>query len=245
MRYYWKTSVFLLMVLTVCLLSPQKLPAEFYRFVDKNGQLHFVDDQSKIPPEYRDNITVYKEKHDHLSEKERSIQLKKEEKRAEKIRIQRAAEEELLKKRQLIKAREQQKIAKEKKIKSSQTKVTIDGIRILVPVKLGYKGKEVEALLLLDTGASITTIHQQVADQLSITYTKRAEAKVVSGKMINFKIAKLSHIKVGPFKLENKIVGIIKHKGPSFGYKGLLGMNFLRHYEYSVDFDEQVINWKQ
>ncbi|MBW1752533.1 MAG: hypothetical protein JRJ46_05410, partial [Deltaproteobacteria bacterium] len=176
MRYNSKTVAFLWILLALSLLFPLKLSAEFYKYLDKEGKLHFVDDQSKIPPEYRNNITVYKEKYDHLSEKEKVDNLKTDAKKAEETRKRRAAEEELLRKNKLIIKRQQKKIAKENFLKSLQTKVVIDGNRVLVPVKLGYRGKEVEATLLLDTGATITTMHQHIADQLYITQTKKAEA---------------------------------------------------------------------
>ena len=144
----------------------------------------------------------------------------------------------------MINKRQQQKVAKEKYLQSLQTIVAIDGNRVLVPVKLGYRGKEVEVTLLLDTGASITTVHQQIADQLYITQTKKAAAKVISGKILDFKTAKISYIKVGPLKLDIPLVGIIKHKGPAVSHNGLLGMDFLRHFDYSIDFEKGVIEWK-
>jgi predicted aspartyl protease len=244
MNYNKKTSAFACILLAISLLLPLKLSAEFYKYLDKEGKLHFVDDQSMIPPEYKNNITVYKEKYDHLSEKEKVDKLKTDSKSAEETRKRRAAEEELLRKNELVNKRQQQKVAKEKYLQSLQTIVAIDGNRVLVPVKLGYRGKEVEVTLLLDTGASITTVHQQIADQLYITRTKKAEAKVISGKILDFKTAKISYIKVGPLKLDIPLVGIIKHKGPAVSHNGLLGMDFLRHFDYSIDFEKGVIEWK-
>jgi predicted aspartyl protease len=67
---------------------------------------------------------------------------------------------------------------------------------------------------------------------------------VVGGKSIATEVTKLNYLKVGPFKKEGIYAGIIEHKGPPVAHKGLLGMNFLRDYEYKIDFQRQVIKWR-
>ena len=37
------------------LLIPSQVRSEFFRYVDKDGKVHYVDDMSRIPPEYRDD----------------------------------------------------------------------------------------------------------------------------------------------------------------------------------------------
>ena len=48
-------------VLAGCLLLALPVSAEFYKYVDKNGVTRFVDDLSKIPPEYQDAHQSYQE----------------------------------------------------------------------------------------------------------------------------------------------------------------------------------------
>jgi hypothetical protein len=63
------------------LLYPLNLQAEFYKYVDKEGRTFYVDDLSRVPPEYLDQVNVYKEKYDHLPEGERKSRLEQEQQR--------------------------------------------------------------------------------------------------------------------------------------------------------------------
>jgi len=125
-----------------------------------------------------------------------------------------------------------------------ETQVIIRGNQVLVPVILGYRGRQAEALLLLDTGASITVLHQEIANQLNIKQVQRAMLLTLGGESIPAYVAKLNFARLGPHQKENIYAGIIEYKGPKVAYQGLLGMNFLRNIEYGIDFKKQAIKWK-
>lgn len=237
------------LVLVLCLLvcwSPI-VRAEFYRYVDEEGNIFYVDDLSRVPEKYRNQVNVYLEKYDNLSGEEKSQALQREEEQLRQQEELHRQEIERLQQAQAIEEEENRKKAEaaKKLLEIAETKVIREGNRILIPVTVNNDGIEIVVNLLLDTGASQIVLNRKVADQLSIITLKRGLAQVAGGSSISTQVGKVSYIKVGPFTMEDASVLIIPHEGVPVNYSGLLGMNFLKQVEYSIDYKNQVIRWKR
>jgi predicted aspartyl protease len=224
------------------------LRAEFYKYVDEEGNIFYVDDIYSIPEKYRNQIKVYRERYDNLAGEERSraLQRENEDLREKEQEHQRQIEERLLQTQQIEEEerRQQAEAARQKLLEQTETKVILEGNRILVPVMFNNNGVELEVTLLLDTGASQIVLNRSVADQLNVVTLKKGLAQVAGGSNIYTELGRVSYVKVGPFKMEDAGVIIIAHEGAPVNYSGLLGMNFLKNVEYSIDYKNQVIRWK-
>ena len=126
------------------------------------------------------------------------------------------------------------------------TKVKIRGNTVLVPVTLAYGGYDVNVHLVLDTGASKTTINTEVAEQLTLDLSraKKARVQVAGGAVLEARMVKMNSVTVGPHTKRNWDILVVSHKGPAAGHDGLLGMDMLRGLKYRVDFNKQVIVWE-
>jgi len=125
------------------------------------------------------------------------------------------------------------------------TKVVIKGNQILVPVKITHGREEADINLLMDTGASGTAIHSEIADQLYINLYKaqKAQAGIVGGGVIEASIVKVDSLQIGPHIIENCHVAFIPHEGRAVNFDGLLGMDVLGRFGYKLDLAQQIIIW--
>lgn len=125
------------------------------------------------------------------------------------------------------------------------TPVAVSGNTVLVPVTLSYRGNSVRVRLILDTGASVTTISERVAAELGVQDGETAlmSGVVADGRRVDARWFVADTVGVGP-KTASQLRTVILPGSGGAGYDGLLGMDFLRKFRYQLDFERQVIDWK-
>lgn len=125
------------------------------------------------------------------------------------------------------------------------TPVLIRGNQVLVPVRLSHRGRSVEALLVLDTGASLTAISGRLAERLGIDpgETRPGSFLLADGRTVESAEIVVETISAGPRSLERLRLLILPGGDEGARADGLLGMNYLRHFRYRVDFGRRAIEW--
>lgn len=124
------------------------------------------------------------------------------------------------------------------------TPVIIKHDQVLLPVTISLRGKTVEALFLLDTGASVTTISEGLAVRLGVTASevRGGRTTIADGRTVGSYLFQADSLAVGSRSVTNAQVSIIS-RSVGQGYEGLLGMNFLKNFRYHLNFDRSVIEW--
>lgn len=124
------------------------------------------------------------------------------------------------------------------------TSVAIYGNTVIVPVTISYRGTSVDANLVLDTGASVTTISERLAGRLGIQAagTRAVVGVVADGRLVGARSFVAESMAVGPRRLAGVQTMVLPGSGTPVS-DGLLGMNFLKNFKYHVDFRRKVIDW--
>lgn len=216
--------IFYLLLFCCFLLSiPPGSFAETYKYRDANGRLSFVDDPSKIPPQFRTSSTAITESEDSID----VYDTPEPEYRSPENALQQGAVT-------TVKPRPEK----------HQTAVEIRGNRILVPVQVAVGGSVEKLSLLLDTGATTTVFHRKSLGKLNLPSGKSYNARVAGGGIVKSEKIRFQYIKVGPFKIKQADAMVINLKGQELSFDGMLGMDFLKEHPYQVDFTNNLITWQ-
>lgn len=186
---------------------------EVLRYTDERGVVHYVDSIIRIPPEYRNQVESL------LTESQRPATAPPREFTEPSSNLAELAQEEVV------------------------TRVRIIGNRVLVPVTVGYDGRTVELSLLLDTGASSTLLDREIARRLGVRDTEAVSGRVADGRTVQALRGTLDFLQVGPLEVQNIEAAFMDRWGQEQDHDGLLGMNFLRHFQYRIDFPGRLIHW--
>lgn len=217
---------FSLKLLFACLILATPLSgfADIYTFRDAKGQLHFVDDPSKVPGPYRQNLQTIESTGEALGRFESTVPVtapaapsSSKPPGPDRPPLQQPARQ--------------------------QTPVVIKGNRVLVPVEAALGNRVVQLLLLLDTGATTTVFHRQALAELDLPRGRPYKAMVAGGSTVRSSKIRFRYIKVGPFRTENASAMVINLKEGKPPFDGMLGMDFLKNHPYQVDFNKQVLHW--
>lgn len=203
-------------------LSATAVQAQILHYIDDNGRRVYVDNISKVPHAYRDQLEV------------RGSQLTPE--RRETLELERLE--------RLSEQQQQQQLRQlDQAIEALQTPLTMRGNSVMLPVKVTLQGRTANTLMVLDTGASSTVFHRDKLAHLPIDARPSGYAQVASGDVIQTFSARFDRIEIGPYRIEGPRADIIDFQGGAGAHDGLLGMDFLRQVEYRIDFDASKILW--
>ena len=98
-----------------------------------------------------------------------------------------------------------------------------------------------ELRLLLDTGASITTLTPDAARRLNLRYdSRRSISLATAGGLVSAPLIEVSGFMVGEAEVDCLQVGILPLVGAD-GFDGLLGMNFLQRFASSINQQDGVL----
>jgi predicted aspartyl protease len=221
-----KALLHIMLAGTILLAVPMSGLCGIYKYRDAEGRLTFVDDESKVPARYRDQLTSVPEAKDsHIVYESHEVQ-----------------DSESVPDAAGLQPPETRRA--KKKPSGYQTPVQIHGNRVLVPAEVAMGNRVAKLTLLLDTGATITVLHRQALGELQLPRGKSYKARVAGGNTVKSQKIRLKYLSVGPFQLDKTYAMVINLKGQELPFDGMLGMDFLKHHPYQIDFQEKLITWE-
>jgi hypothetical protein len=241
----YQSIPFLVFAIHIFFMSIPSPRCEYYEYTNKDGVKTYTDDKGAIPDKQIPKIKVHKESYDGLTDEEKAERMKTEEQEITEIRSrQEAYDKKREEEKKKIEA-EEAELAQKKQREKLSVPVHIANNSILVPVTIGYSDKTLSTVLVLDTGATITTIANTVAGELNEVEGKISASRVANGSIVKTKLVDIKYIKVGSKMLNSAMISIIPIKGHAPGFHGLLGQDFLSKFPYTIDYKKSQLIWNE
>jgi len=126
------------------------------------------------------------------------------------------------------------------------TRVAVVDGQIHLPVTIKSGNKAVQAVMLLDTGATITCITAELASRLQIKEdsSRSLTIRLADGSEIDIRLARVDAVSVGARVKAPLDIGIIQQTGTPVIHDGLLGLDFLGDFQYQIDLPNGRIHWQ-
>lgn len=224
-RPSYSMKILLHIIAGFILLTAQSIDglAGIYKYRNAEGQLTFVDDKSKIPAQFRNDVTPIPESGNSLGGYDQP--------EGKQLAPETPVEQS------------QTETSSAKEPQANQTPVKISGNRVLVPVEVTLGNRTLNLSLLLDTGATMTVFHRDALKGLDLPSGKRYKARIAGGGMVTSTKIRFRKITIGPFQQKKTSAMVINLEGKRLPFDGMLGMDFLKSHPYQIDFENQLINW--
>lgn len=204
---------------------------EYFKYTDQNGVVSWLDDRNKTPAQFpvfykyedKNGVIFWVNDLNKVPEEYRKQALLNRESNAKS-----SADPE------------QKREAKS----AYSTKIRITNNQIIVPVTFRNRGRKVKAKMILDTGASVTTLYSGVASHLRLKKNKLSRITTVSanGAQTDSLLTKVDYIEVDDKILANSEV-IVMPTHSNIGADGLLGNSYLRFFNFTIDYEKQLLRW--
>jgi predicted aspartyl protease len=220
-----RTIVFTVLICSSLLAVPTASVSAIYKYRNAEGTLTFVDDESKVPAQFRDQVKSLPDAQESLVTYDPQPELKLS---APSPATREGTDE----------------VPVEEPPEKQRTQVQIKGNRVLVPVEVAMGNRVAKLVLLLDTGATTTVIHRQSLAGLNLPSGKMYKARVAGGGVVKSEKIRFRHINIGPFHQEKAYAMVISITGDGLPFDGMLGMDFLKKHPYRIDFQNQFISWE-